>query len=156
MSSAPPVRDPIARRGDFSWFTPIQVRWGDLDPFNHVNNVVYYRYFEIVVVTFLAREARVDLTDFPVKPFAAESRCVFTKPIDLSGFGPMGVMIDGAIAVDRLGTSSVTYGLGLFLPGEDEAAAQGSWVHVYVDRETQRPVPIPDDIRAALEKVQRG
>jgi acyl-CoA thioester hydrolase len=146
-------KHPIEQRSAFRYFTPIQVRWGDLDPFNHVNNVLYYRYFELAIVTFLATEGGLDLTGSPpVVSFAAESRCIFNKAIDLSGFGPQGVMVDGAVRVERLGSSSVTWGLAIFRQGEDEAAAQGSWTHVFVDPQTTRPTPIPDDLRAALER----
>lgn len=146
-------KHPVERRAAYPFHTPIQVRWGDLDPFLHVNNVVYYRYFEGIILQFLAQRAGLDLLSSPVLTFAAESRCVFNKPLDLSDVGPTGVMIDGGFRVDSLGRSSVTYGLGLFRPGEDDAAAQGTWVHVFVDRATARPVPIPDSVRAAFAAV---
>jgi acyl-CoA thioester hydrolase len=146
-------KHPIEQRDAFRFFMPIQIRWGDLDPFNHVNNVHYYRYFEMMVVTYLATEAGMDLTNSKVLTFAAESRCVFNKAIDFTDIGPQGVMIDGGLRVNRIGSSSFTWGLALFLPGENEAAAQGEWTHVAVDRETTRPVPLPNGVRAALERV---
>ncbi|ABC21859.1 acyl-CoA thioesterase [Rhodospirillum rubrum] len=145
----------IDRREAYPFFLPIQMRWGDLDPFHHVNNVTYYRYFELIVVTFLAERAGLDLLDSPLRTFAAETRCLFTKALDFGRSGPAGSFLDGGFCVDHLGRTSVTYGLALFAPDDNEAAAQGHWTHVFVDRDTARPVPIPEAVRAVFAETRR-
>ncbi len=142
----PSSRIAPARRGDFRFFTELQTRWSDNDMFGHLNNVTYYRFFEAVVVDFFLREMRVDLFKGDTVPFAAESTCRFRKALSW----PQAV--EGAFRVEHMGTSSVRYGLALFAKGEEEAAADGHWVHVFVDRETQRPVPIPDEVRATFAR----
>ncbi|MCR6632364.1 MAG: acyl-CoA thioesterase [Magnetospirillum sp.] len=135
-----------ARRGDFRFFSTIQTRWSDNDMFGHVNNVEYYRFFELTVCEFLMLACDLDMMAAPVVPFAAESLCRFRRP--LSWPHP----VSAGLRVEHLGTSSVRYGIALFDQGSDEPAAEGHWVHVFVERANQRPVPIPDAIRAAFER----
>lgn len=134
-------RAPAARRQDFRFLTTIQTRWSDNDMFGHINNVEYYRFFEMVVVEFLRGPCAMDMLTDPVATFAAESLCRFRRP--LSWPHP----VSGGLVIEHVGNSSVRYGLALFDGDSDEAAADGHWTHVFVDRASQRPVPIPAHVR---------
>lgn len=131
--------------GDYKFTTLIPTRWSDNDMFGHVNNVTYYRFFEVVVVDFLLGPCGLDMFDGPVMTFAAESLCRFKKPLSF----PQRIV--AGIRIEHLGKTSVRYGMALFAEGADEPAAEGHWVHVFVDRVTQRPVPIPDAVRTVFE-----
>ncbi|MBI2235595.1 MAG: acyl-CoA thioesterase [Magnetospirillum sp.] len=138
-----------ARRGDFLFHVAIQTRWSDNDMFGHVNNVEYYRFFEIAVAEFLMGPCKLDLFHAPFIPFAAESLCRFGRPLSWPE------KVTAGLKVEHLGTTSMRYAIALFGEGSDEAAAEGHWVHVFVDREEQRPVPIPPELRAVFE-AHRG
>lgn len=138
-------QDALLRRQDFKFLAPIQTRWSDNDMFGHINNVEYYRFFELVVVEFLRGPCAMNLLGAPFMTFAAESRCRFKKP--LSWPSP----VTGGLKIEHLGNSSVRYGIALFDADSDEAAADGHWTHVFVDRQTQRPTPIPDEIRQVFQ-----
>jgi len=144
------------RREHFGFRLPLQVRWADFDLFGHVNNVVYYRYYETLITAFLQDEAELDWVTAPVAPFVAENACRYLKPIDTGPDAPFAGRIEGALRVDHLGTKSVRYGLALFLPGDEEPAATGQWVHVFVDRKKGHTAPIPDPVRACYERFLRG
>ncbi len=133
------------RRSDFDEVTRVSTRWSDNDMFGHLNNAVYYELFDSAINAWVIREAGVDETDSPQIGVVAESGCRFLR--ELAYPEP----IDVAIRVERLGTSSLTYRLGLFAAHEDEIAAVGSWVHVYIDRDSRTPVPIPEPIRTMLQ-----
>lgn len=135
-------------RAAWSYQLPIQVRWGDFDMFAHLNNVTYYRYFETMIVTFLRDRGGLDWIGDGVAPFVAENSCRYLKPIDQGETAPFGGTITGALRIDRLGSKSVTYGLALFVGDDEEPAALGQWVHVFVERASGRTAPIPDGIRA--------
>jgi acyl-CoA thioester hydrolase len=134
-----------ARRGDFPFHVTIQTRWSDNDMFGHVNNVEYYRFFEIAVAEFLMGPCKLDLFTAQVIPFAAESLCRFGRPLSWPE------KVTAGLKVEHLGTTSMRYAIGLFGENQDEAAAEGHWVHVYVDRHEQRPVTIPPELRAVFE-----
>jgi Predicted thioesterase len=135
-----------ARRTDFAFFAAIQTRWSDNDMFGHVNNVAYYRFFELAVVEFLTGPCRMRLLQDRVVPFAAESLCRFRRPLSWPS------TVAAGLKVEHLGSSSVRYAIALFDESSDEAAAQGHWIHVFVDRETQRPHPVPQAVRAVFER----
>lgn len=137
------------RQADYPYRVEIQTRWSDNDMFGHLNNVVYQRFFEHIVVKFLTGPCGLDLMSAPVITFAAESSCRFIKPLSY----PSAVV--AGIRIDHMGRTSARYGLGLFEEGCDEAAAEGHWIHVFVDRASQRPVPIPDAVRAVFEAHRR-
>lgn len=141
---APPHLD------DLPYRIGIPTRWSDNDMFGHINNVLYYRFFEAVILRFLAEKANYLGFTEPEIVLAAESQCRFLKPLSYPGD------IVAALGIEHLGRTSVCYGLALFAPGETEASAMGHWVHVFADRATQRPVAIPDSIRAvfALHQVK--
>lgn len=149
-------RDPIAvsavmrlqpgRREDYAWFTNVSLRWGDIDAFGHVNNARYYEFFDTAVLSFLHRGG-LNIGAGAIGLVVAESGCRFLKEILFEDRLEMG------LRVERIGTSSVRYGLAAFLNGEDEAAADGHFVHVHVDPQGRRPVPLPDALRGCLDAI---
>jgi acyl-CoA thioester hydrolase len=117
----------------------------DNDIYGHVNNALYYAFFDTAINDYLIGEGGLDINAGAVMAFAAESQCQYLRPLAFPE------VIDIGLRVGKLGNSSVRYELALFKQDEDFAAAAGYFVHVFVDRETQRPVPIPATIRGALE-----
>lgn len=138
-----------AMRTDFDWFAPITTRWHDNDLYGHVNNVTYYSYFDSVANTYLIREGKLDIHHGPVIGLVVNSGCSYHAPLAFPD------ALEGGLRVKRLGGSSVEYGIGIFRQGETHAAADGHFVHVFVDRESRRPIPIPDTMRQALERILR-
>ena len=137
----------IERRAAYGHFRQVPTRWMDNDVYGHVNNVVYYSYFDTVVNLFLVQEGQLDFLGGPVIGIVAESMCRFRRALSYPE------IIDAGLRVGRLGNSSVRYEIGLFRAGDDEAAADGHFVHVFVDRQTRRPTPIPPAMRAALAGI---
>ena len=133
-----------ARRAGYRRFLTIPTRWMDNDAYGHVNNVVYYAYFDTVVNEHLIREGGLDIRSGPTIGVVVETACRFRRSLSFPD------IIDAGLRVAKLGTTSVTYDIGLFAQGEDEAAAVGRFVHVWVDRDTWRPSPLPPAIRGAL------
>ena len=140
-------RPPPATRSDFRWFLPITTRFMDNDAFAHVNNVIYYSWIDTAVNRFLMDHGLLDLLASPVIGIVAESGCRYRAQIAYPDDVTVGLRID------TLGNSSVRYGLGIFRADEDVASAEGHFVHVYVDRASMRPVPIPDYIRAVMQTI---
>lgn len=136
--------DPILTRADCRHFLAIPTRWMDNDMYGHVNNVTYYSYFDTAVNAHLIRTGGLDIREGPVIAYVVETSCRFHRSLTFPE------VVDAGLRVTRLGTSSVTYEIGLFRSGDEAAAATGRFVHVWVDRATERPVPIPAAIRAAL------
>ena len=134
-------------RSRFPYFRRIPTRWMDVDVYGHVNNVVYYSYFDTVINGYLVDAGVLDPHGGEAVGFARETMCRFHRPIAF----PQAV--DAGLRVGHVGRTSVRYELGLFAEGEDEPAADGHFVHVFVDRRERRPVPLPDDLRAALEAL---
>lgn len=134
----------MSTRADYRHFLSIATRWKDNDVYGHVNNVEYYSYFDTVINTFLITEGGLDIHRGAAIGLCAESHCRFLREIAFPG------SVDAGLRVEKLGNSSVRYGIGLFRGGEDALAAEGWFVHVFVDRESRRSRPIPDPIRAAL------
>ena len=143
------TREPPQRRSDYRHFRAIPTRWMDNDVYGHVNNVVYYSYFDTVINRFLIEQGGLDIHEAKVIGVAAESGCRFRESFAYPE------TIDAGLRVGHLGNSSVRYEIGLFREGQDEAAAEGHFVHVFVERGVQKPVPIPAAIRAALESIRR-
>ena len=119
----------------------------DNDIYGHVNNALYYAFFDTAINEYLIAEGGLDIATGQVVAFAAESQCRYLRPLAFPG------TIEVGLRVGKLGNSSVRYELAIFKPGEPLAAAAGYFVHVFVDRETQKPTPIPTAIRAALERL---
>ena len=138
-----------ASRGAYAAFLAIPTRWMDNDVYGHVNNVTYYAYFDTVVNEHLVRAGGLDIARAPAIGVVVETACRFHAPLAFPD------VLDAGMRVVALGRSSVRYEIALFRQGDDGAAATGRFVHVWVDRETRRPVPIPAPIRAALEPLRR-
>ena len=134
-------------RAAYPYFRAIATRWMDNDVYGHVNNVVYYSYFDTAVNGFLVEEGLLDIVRSPVVGYVVETGCTFFAPIAFPD------ALEAGLAVTALGQSSVTYRIGIFKAGAERAAAQGRFVHVYVDRATERPVEIPAPTRRALEAL---
>ena len=119
----------------------------DNDIYGHVNNVVYYSYFDTVINEYLIREGGLDIATGATIGLAIETFCQFHQPLTFPE------VIDAGLRVGKLGSSSVRYEIGLFRQGEDEPAATGHFVHVFVDRQTRKPTTMPPRIRACLERL---
>lgn len=132
----------------FRYWLTIPTRWMDNDIYGHVNNVVYYSFFDTLVNSYLIAQGKLDIHDGDTIGFAVETFCQFKDSFVFPD------VVEGGLRVGRLGTSSVRYEIGLFKTGRDTPAATGHFVHVFVDRHTQKPKPMPESIRAALEKLQ--
>lgn len=125
----------------------VQTRWADNDIYGHANNVVYYSYFDTVVNSYLIEAGVLDPQTSRVIGLVVETGCHYFKPLAF----PQKLI--GALKVARLGTSSVAYQVGIFAENDDSAAAQGHFVHVYVDRDSRRPVRLPEDFRRAVSAL---
>jgi acyl-CoA thioester hydrolase len=134
-------------RAQYPHFATIPTRWMDNDVYGHVNNVVYYAYFDTVINRYLIAEGGLDIARGAAIGLCVESRCTYRKAVAFPED------LDACLRVAKLGRSSVTYEIGIFSRGEDRAAAEGSFVHVFVDRAARASVPIPDAIRAALGRL---
>ena len=134
-------------RDSYRHFQAIPTRWADNDVYGHVNNVVYYSYFDTVVNQYLIEQRALDLVNSTVIGLVVETQCEYFAPISFPD------VVHAGLRVARLGNSSVRYEIGLFRNEEKTASAQGYFVHVYVDRASRRPTAVPAEMRAALEKI---
>ena len=137
----------IPGRSDYKVFYPISTRWSDNDIYGHVNNVTYYSYFDTAANRYLIEEGGLDISDGTIVGYVVNSGCQYHAPITYPE------TIEAGVRVDRLGTSSVQYGIAIFREGEEQAAAHGHFVHVFVERAADRSVPIPANLRSALERL---
>ncbi len=137
-------RPELLQRADYRYFRVIPTRWMDNDVYGHVNNVVYYSYFDTAVNGHLIEAGVLDIARSPVIGLVVETQCRFAASLAFPE------TVTAGLRVAHLGRSSVRYDIGLFSDRAEAAAAQGHFVHVYVDRATQTPVPIPDPVRAVL------
>ena len=137
----------LERRSAYPHFLAIPTRWMDNDVYGHVNNVVYYSYFDTVINAYLIREGGQGIRDGAVVGYCVESNCRYHRPVTFPE------TLDAGLRVAHLGASSVRYEIGLFRAGEDKPAAQGHFVHVFVDRAKDKPTVIAQGIRACLEKL---
>lgn len=144
------VDDRALRRGDFPVLVDVPTRWGDVDAYGHVNNVVHYAVFDTAVNSWLIGASGTDVRGLPARGLVVETSCRYYAELRFPGPITAGLRLEGR------GTSSVVYRLALFGPGEEQPAAVGRFVHVYVDRETRRPVPPPEPVARALDALQRG
>lgn len=136
------------KRTDYFHFRTMPTRWMDNDQYAHMNNVVYYSFFDTLLNRYLIDEGGFDFVADPIIGIAVETQCRFHRsfayPED----------VDGGLRIGHLGKSSVRYEIGLFGAGEDTARADGHFVHVFVDRATNKPAEIPTRLRAALERIK--
>ena len=134
-------------RADYRWFQSIPTRWMDNDVYGHVNNVVYYSYFDTVVNKMLIEEGLLDIEHSPTIGLCVESHCAFAAPLVFPE------TVEAGLRIGRLGNSSVRYEIGLFRAGIEAPAATGHFVHVFVDRITRRPVPLDARARETLSRL---
>ncbi len=134
-------------RSSFLAFVPVTTRWHDNDVYGHVNNVIYYAFFDTAVNLLLMDAGVLDPAASPVVGLVVETRCTYFASIAFPE------IIEVGVRVASLGTSSVRYTLGIFKKGEALASAQGEFTHVYVDRKSQKSTPIPDAVRAVLDEL---
>jgi acyl-CoA thioester hydrolase len=137
------------RRGDFPVLREVPTRWADVDAYGHVNNVVHYAVFDTAVNGWLIETTGEDVRRWPLIGLVVETSCRYLAELDFPA------PITAGLDVERLGNSSITYRLALF--GEAEApAAVGRFVHVYVDRESRRPVAVPEAVRGAVARLRHA
>lgn len=150
MSEQPdsPPKDP--GRSDYRHFVVIQTRWMDNDVYGHVNNVQYYSYFDTAVNLYMTQQGGLDYLAGQSVGYVVETMCRYRRPIAFPE------VVEVGIRVARIGRSSVTYEVGIFKQGEEAICAFGHFVHVYVDRASNTPTPIPDKDRAAMEAIKIG
>lgn len=138
---------PQITRSEYPHFLTLPTRWMDNDIYGHINNALYYAFFDTAINQYLIAEGGLDITAGTVIAFAVESQCQYLRPLAFPE------VIEVGLRVGKLGNSSVRYELAIFKQGETFASAAGYFVHVFVNRETQRPVPMPERIRAALGRL---
>ena len=139
--TVPPVWD------DYRAGSSITTRWNDNDPYGHVNNAVYYFWFDSAVNRYLIEQGALDIGKSDVIGLVVQTSCEYFAPIAFPD------LVEARIRVEKLGRTSVTYGVGLFRGEEKTASAAGRFTHVYVDRESRRPTPLPVPLRSALELI---
>ena len=142
-----PAEKNTESRADYRHFQTITTRWMDNDAYGHINNVQYYSYFDTVVNRFLIDRGVLDIQESSVIGLVVETRCNYFSSAAFPDD------IEAGIRVGHLGRSSVRYEVGLFVAGQDHPIAAGHFVHVYVDRASQRPVSIPEPMRDLLETI---
>lgn len=144
-----PRPDPETRAA-FPHLQVMTTRWRDNDVYGHINNVVYYEYFDSVVNAWLIDQGLLDIAASPEIGLVVETSCSYFAPIAFPD------RIAAGLRLERLGQASVTYAVALFRNEEESAAAQGRFTHVYVDRATRRSTPIPERLRAAMATLRAG
>jgi acyl-CoA thioester hydrolase len=138
----------MSERNDYRHFTTIPTRWHDNDLYGHVNNIEYYSYFDTAINLYLIASGGLDIHAGLLIGVCAESHCKFLSELSFPE------TVDADIRVEHLGTSSVRYGIGLFSQGTSSAAAEGWFVHVFVDRASRRPTSLTLSLRASLEALK--
>lgn len=146
-SSASSLRPELQPRTAFRVFRDIPTRWADNDVYGHVNNVVYYSWFDTAVNAYLIEQGALDIHTGQTIGLVIETQCNYFAPLAFPQ------IVQAGIRVAKLGRSSVRYEIGLFAQGEAMCAAMGHFVHVYVDKTTRRPCALPDVLRATLESL---
>lgn len=140
-------RHPPGQRQDYRWFGAMALRWNDIDAFGHVNNAQFYEFFDTTVVRFLHSRPELGIAAGGTCMVVAENGCRFLKEVLFADALEMG------LRVERIGTSSVRYGLAAFANGSAAASAGGHFVHVFIDPASKRPVPIAPPVRAHLASI---
>lgn len=134
-------------RAQYPHFARISTRWKDNDVYGHVNNVEYYSYFDTVINAYLIQRGGLDIHHGGQIGLCAESHCKFSDSLAFPD------AVDAGLRVAHLGKSSVRYEIGLFREHSETPAAEGWFVHVFVDRQTRRPAPLDGALRAALQAI---
>ncbi len=138
----------VSGRDAFRVWRRQTTRWADNDSYGHVNNVVYYQWFDSAVNAWLVDQGLLDIVHGDPIALVVETRCTYARSLAFPG------EVEVGLAVEHIGNSSMRYRIGIFAAGVQEAAAEGHFVHVLVDRSTRRPVPLPDRWRRALEAIR--
>ena len=144
---APVIFRRVSDRNAYPHLLEIQTRWKDNDVYGHVNNVEYLSYFDTVINSYLITEGGLDIHAGGVIGLCAESHCSYQSAFTFPE------TVEAGLRVGKLGNSSVRYEIGLFSAGREEPAAEGWFVHVFVDRESRRPAEMPGPLRSALERL---
>lgn len=145
---SPPARRPPSTRARYKAFRALTTRWMDNDAYGHLNNVVHYSLFDTAVNMWLIEQGLLDIAKSPTVGLVVETGCRYFAEMAYPD------VVTAGIGVARLGASSVRYEIALFRGEEDVAAAEGFFVHVYVDRATRAPTPIPAPARALFQSIQ--
>ena len=148
MSERSPAKPQPEARAAYKAFRTIGTRWMDNDAYGHVNNVVYYSWFDTVVNAHLIEQGALDIHRGETIGLVIETQCNYFAPVEFPQ------VLEGGLRVAHLGKSSVRYEVGLFLAGEPLTVARGHFVHVYVDRATRRPVPLPARLKEVLAALR--
>ncbi|MDA0796369.1 MAG: thioesterase family protein [Proteobacteria bacterium] len=135
------------QRSDYKYFSSMTTRWMDNDIYGHVNNAVYYSYFDSVTNKYLIEKGGLDIHNSDVIGFVVASACQYRSPVAYPE------LLDAGLRVNKLGNSSVEYGIAIFKEGARQASAMGTFTHVFVNRSTDKSVPIPRDLRVALDAL---
>ncbi|MFW1859030.1 acyl-CoA thioesterase [Acinetobacter defluvii] len=138
------MKPEIKTRSAYSFLFPIQTRWADNDIYGHVNNVIYYSYFDTAANALLIQKTGFNIHHSPIIGLVVNSCCNFLQELTYPE------IIEVGVAVAKIGNSSLTYDLAIFKQGQNQASAQGSFVHVFVERETKKSTTIPKEMRDAL------
>ena len=136
-----------AGRSHFKIWRSMTTRWADNDAYGHVNNTVYYEWFDSAVNGWMVEQGMLDIANGDPIALVVETRCTYAAPLEFPQIVEIG------LAVAELGRSSIRYRIGVFARGTTEAAAEGEFIHVVVDRATRRPAPIPTEWRMKLEAI---
>jgi acyl-CoA thioester hydrolase len=139
-----------AVRSDYIVFYPVSTRWVDNDIYGHVNNAVYYTYFDSAVNQYLIEQGELDIHSGEVVGFVVNSGCEYSSPVAYPD------ELEVGIRADKIGNSSVQYGVAIFKKGAVEASAYGHFVHVFVDQNSNKPVSIPIAIHTALQAIAKS
>jgi acyl-CoA thioester hydrolase len=131
----------------YRYFLPITTRWMDNDVYGHINNVTYYSYFDTVANHYLIHEGGLDIHSSPIIGLVVESKCHYRAPLAYPD------RLRAGLRVDKLGNRSVTYGIAIFKEGDEQPAAHGHFVHVFVDRQSRKAVAMPERLREALARI---
>ncbi|TGD74308.1 acyl-CoA thioesterase [Mangrovimicrobium sediminis] len=137
-------------RENYRWYLALNTRWMDNDVYGHINNVTYYSYFDTVANTFLIRECGLDIHGGGSVGYVVHSECHYKSALAFPQH------LEGGLRVNRIGTSSVQYGIAIFHAGSQQASAHGTFTHVFVDRDNERPTPIEGRLREGLERLRVG
>jgi len=140
-------REALRGRDAYRVWREIGTRWGDNDAYGHVNNTIHYAWFDTVVNAWLIAAGMLDAAAGDPIGLVVETGCRYAAPLAYPE------PVEVGLAVEIIGGSSVRYRLGIFAKGSEDAAAEGFFVHVYVDRETRRPVPLPEEWLEKLEEI---
>ncbi len=143
------MKTEIKKRNEYPFIFPIQTRWADNDIYGHVNNVTYYSYFDTAANALLIQKTGFDIHNSPIVGLVVNSSCNFLQELTYPE------IIEVGVSIIKIGNSSLTYDLAIFKQGQQEASAQGQFVHVFVERETKKSTSIPQEMRDALQPYLR-